>query len=303
MNDADVDKLGGTYRVVAPGPPDDQCDVGPTVHPDNNRLGLPLPDAWVEFEDLMIFAMNYGRVSPRVVPFLPEESTKALSLELAEVGVTEDGVLDVALRLEGNAGEVKGLSTVIAYDSTDLEFVSARLSDDMSSPLAPVFFWHASDGSSVQIDLAVLGTDVTVGGSGEVAVMTFRALGDEYALAFDSARIRNVDNGELAAALEGCESRPGNPTAFRLVQNSPNPFNPVTKVAYDVPREAAVAIRIYDVTGRLVRTLVDGAVEPGRHAAVWDGTNDAGERVASGVYLCTMEAGEFRGSRKMLLLK
>ena len=82
---------------------------------------------------------------------------------------------------------VWGLSAEIEYESAELEFVSARLSDDMSSPLAPVFFWHGYDDDSVQIDLAVLGTDVTVGGSGDVAVLTFRALSDEYSLEFAGA--------------------------------------------------------------------------------------------------------------------
>ncbi len=303
VNDADIDKLGGTYYVIAPAWPDNQCDVGPTVHPDNSRFGLPLPDAWVEFEDLMIFAMNYGHVSPRVVPFLPEESSKALSLELAELGASGESLIEIALRLEGNASEVKGLSTVLSYDSSELEFVSARLSDDMSSPLAPVFFWHASDGSSVQIDLAVLGTDVTVGGSGEVAIMTYRALSDEYALEFESATVRSGDNEDLVAGFEGIESKPEVPAAFRLVGNLPNPFNPVTKIAYEMPREADVAIRIYDVSGRLVRTLVDQRIEPGRHEAVWNGRNDTGEPVGSGVYFCTMDAEGFHGSHKMTLLK
>jgi hypothetical protein len=303
VNDADVDKLGGTYRVTSPGPPDDQCDVGPTVHPDNNRLGLPLPDAWVEFEDLMIFAMNYGRVSPRVVPFLPEESSKALSLELAELGASGERLVEIALRLEGNASEVKGLSTVLSYDSAELEFVGARLSSHMSSPLAPVFFWHGHDDGSVQIDLAVLGTDVAVGGSGEVAVLTFRTLSDAYGLEFEMASVRSADNEDLVAGFEGIASKPEVPTSFRLVGNLPNPFNPVTKIAYEMPHEADVAIRIYDVSGRLVRTLIDQVMEPGRHEAVWNGRNETGEPVGSGVYFCTMDADEFHGSHKMTLLK
>ncbi len=300
VNDADFDKLAGTYAASSPVIPDAECDVGPSD--DHSRVGVPEPDDFIGFEDLMMFAMNYGVVAPRVVPFLPDEATKALSLELAELG-SADGVLEVALRLEGNASEVKGLSTVLSYDATDLEFVSARLSDDMSSPLAPVFFWHGSDDESVQVDLAVLGTDVTVGGSGEVAVMTFRALSDEYALEFESATVRSGDNEDLVAGFEGIESKPEVPAAFRLVGNLPNPFNPVTKIAYEMPREADVAIRIYDVSGRLVRTLVDQRIEPGRHEAVWNGRNDTGEPVGSGVYFCTMDAEGFHGSHKMTLLK
>jgi len=77
----------------------------------------------------------------------------------------------------------------------------------------------------------------------------------------------------------------------------------VTRVAYHVPSESRVTIRVFDVTGRLVTTLVDGVVEAGRHAAVWNGTNDHGESVGSGVYFCTMETPDFRDSHKMTLLK
>ncbi len=301
VNDADFDKLAGTYAASNPVIPDAECDVGPTD--DYSRVGIPEPDDVIGFEDLMILAMNYGVVAPRVVPFLPDEATKALSLELAELGASGEGMIEIALRLEGNASEVKGLSTVVGYDSTELEFVSARLSDDMSSPLAPVFFWRGSDDERVQIDLAVLGTDVTVGGSGDVAVLTFQALSEGYTLEFASVDLRNADNEQLVVEFEGIESKPEVPAAFRLVGNLPNPFNPVTKIAYDVPREAAVAIRIYDVSGRLVRTLVDQRIEPGRHEAVWTGRNETGEPVGSGVYFCTMDAEEFHGSHKMTLLK
>jgi flagellar hook assembly protein FlgD len=90
---------------------------------------------------------------------------------------------------------------------------------------------------------------------------------------------------------------------FRLVQNVPNPFNPVTQIAYHVPHESGISIRIYDVSGRLVRTLVDSVTDPGRHVAVWDGSADSGGSVGSGVYFCTMEAPDFHESHKMMLLK
>ena len=301
----DILKLSDSYGTTNPVsyPGDAECDVGPTVHPDWNRLGLPKPDDVVEFEDAMIFAMNYGVVTARVVPFLPEEySPVQLALTLSEREMVGNEI-EVALRLEGNSGEVKGVSAEVAYDSNELEFVSARLSDDMSSPLADVFFWNGTQESRVLVDALVLGTDVTIGGSGDVAMLTFRMIGEGYSLDMESARIRNADNVELDAKLGGFESGGNTPLVFRLVQNAPNPFNPVTKIAYHVPSESEVTIRVYDVSGRAVRTLVDGVVEPGRHAAVWNGTNDKGESVGSGIYFCTMEAPDFHDRRKMTLLK
>jgi len=94
------------------------------------------------------------------------------------------------------------------------------------------------------------------------------------------------------------------PTRFALRQNTPNPFNPVTTIAYDVPASGGhVTITIYDVSGRRVRTLVDSPQEPGSLAAVWDGTDETGERVGSGIYYCRMRAGEFEQTTNLTLLK
>jgi hypothetical protein len=302
VNDADIDKLGGTYFVTSPAWPDNQCDVGPTD--DYSRVGIPEPDDFVGFEDLMIFAMNYGVVSPRIAPFFKApDYAEPLIVALAERSQNEAGEVEVALELRGNVSEIKGLSTIVAFDRSELEFVDARLGSEMSSPIAPVFFWGEEVEAGLQIDLAVLGTDVTIGGSGDVATLTFRKIGDSYGLSLRNAELRGADNGTIDALLDGIDSKPGDPLTFRLLENAPNPFNPRTSVRFHVPHESDVSIRIYDVSGRLVRELVDGVTEPGRHEAVWDGRSDSGQAVGSGVYFCVMEAEAFRGSQKMLLLK
>ncbi len=300
VDDADVDKLGGMYGS-APTGYFLECDVGPTD--DMSRIGVPEPDGVVQFEDAMILSMNYGVVSPRVVPFLPGVSGETLALKLVETTRHENGDVEIALRLAGNTTEVKGLSATIGYDAEKLALVSVELSEHMLSPLAPVFFWHGDDEGTLLIDLTVLGTGTTIGGSGDVAVLRFATLGGSYALGFEKAVLRGAENDDLFAELEGCESSPTAPIAFGLAQNVPNPFNPVTTIAYDVPEDAHVAIRIYDVTGRLVRTLLDGKIAGGRREVVWDGRNDSGDPVGSGVYFCAMVAGKFRTSTKMLLLK
>lgn len=94
------------------------------------------------------------------------------------------------------------------------------------------------------------------------------------------------------------------PDAFALRANVPNPFNPTTTIAYDVPQSGGdVSIAIYDVSGRLVRTLVDEHRSAGRYSAQWNGDDDAGWPVASGVYFYRMQAGPFHETRKMVLLK
>jgi len=93
------------------------------------------------------------------------------------------------------------------------------------------------------------------------------------------------------------------PRKFKLEQNYPNPFNPKATIKFETARPGNVKLVIYDVAGRLVRTLVDEHRDPNRYVVVWDGTNNAGSRVSSGVYFCRMVAGSFDRTYKMLLLK
>jgi hypothetical protein len=94
------------------------------------------------------------------------------------------------------------------------------------------------------------------------------------------------------------------PDAFALYQNVPNPFNPTTIISYDVPAGVGkVTLRIYDVRGRLVRTLVDGVQTPGEKRVVWYGRDNRGNRVATGVYFYRMTAPGVTVTKKMLLLR
>ncbi|MCK5617885.1 MAG: T9SS type A sorting domain-containing protein, partial [Candidatus Krumholzibacteria bacterium] len=84
----------------------------------------------------------------------------------------------------------------------------------------------------------------------------------------------------------------------------PNPFNPTTTIHYTVKRRANVSLRIYNVAGQLIRTLVDEAKTAGEvHTATWDGRNGAGQSVSSGVYFYKLVAKDFTQTKKMVLLK
>ena len=109
--------------------------------------------------------------------------------------------------------------------------------------------------------------------------------------------------GDLLAALP-VEDGDLPPAAFTVDSVYPNPFNPVTTISFEVPDGGAnVSLRIYDVSGRLIRTLVDGVAPSGLRSASWDGTNDAGEPVTSGMYFYRLTAPSFSETKKMLLLK
>jgi hypothetical protein len=93
------------------------------------------------------------------------------------------------------------------------------------------------------------------------------------------------------------------PLATKLSQNYPNPFNPVTTIKFGLKEKGHVSLRIYDVAGRLVRTLVDEVRKAGSYEELWDGKNNRGTHVASGVYFYRFKTRDFEKTRKMVLLR
>lgn len=93
------------------------------------------------------------------------------------------------------------------------------------------------------------------------------------------------------------------PEQFQLHQNYPNPFNPETSIAFDLPAMSDVSLRVYDLQGRLIRTIAHGRYKPGHYNIVWNGQNLSGEAVPSGVYVYQIITSEFTSCKKMILLK
>ncbi len=93
------------------------------------------------------------------------------------------------------------------------------------------------------------------------------------------------------------------PASYRLAQNFPNPFNPATTIRFDIREKGNVSLKIYNVAGQLVKTLVNEVRDAGSYNENWNGTNDTGSRVSSGVYFYKIESGNFTATRKMVLLR
>ncbi len=106
-----------------------------------------------------------------------------------------------------------------------------------------------------------------------------------------------------ASIASGVEEGRTNPMSFYLAQNYPNPFNPGTSIDYELPIQANVRLAIYDVRGAVVRSLVNQVQAAGVYGIRWDGRNQEGERVGSGVYMLRLDAGDVVLTRKMLLAK
>ena len=116
----------------------------------------------------------------------------------------------------------------------------------------------------------------------------------------------DVETSPATSVAEGYNVAP---TKFSLRHNYPNPFNPITQIPYQLPREGKVEICIYNLLGQKVCTVADEVQKAGYHTVRWDGRDELGREVGSGVYLCRMEAapksggGPFVRTIKMLLLR
>ena len=93
------------------------------------------------------------------------------------------------------------------------------------------------------------------------------------------------------------------PKNFALKQNYPNPFNPTTEIAYDLPKTTHVKLAVYNMLGQKVATLVDAKMPAGAYTVTWNGKDDRGRQMGSGIYIYQIEAGKFKATKKMLLMK
>jgi flagellar hook assembly protein FlgD len=93
------------------------------------------------------------------------------------------------------------------------------------------------------------------------------------------------------------------PAEYSLSQNYPNPFNPSTTIEFALPQGGNVIIKIYNMLGQEIKTLYSGQMESGRHRVMWDGMNNAGQKMGSGNYIYRLISGDFTESKKMILLK
>jgi hypothetical protein len=106
---------------------------------------------------------------------------------------------------------------------------------------------------------------------------------------------------EIVTGVE--DEAPSRPERVELHQNTPNPFNPRTTIEFALPVETFVQLVLYDASGRKIRTLLDERVPAGSTRVTWDGTDDSGRAVASGVYVYQLRSPSFTASRKMVLVR
>jgi YVTN family beta-propeller protein len=130
-------------------------------------------------------------------------------------------------------------------------------------------------------------------------------VGEAVMVSFDSYFMKSASS---LPKLEDEESEGSQlPLEFDLAQNYPNPFNPSTTIQLDIPQSMTTGVRVtlvvFNILGQVVKELLNEEMGPGRYSILWDGTNNDGRPVASGMYLCRFVAGEFARTNKMMLLR
>jgi photosystem II stability/assembly factor-like uncharacterized protein len=116
-------------------------------------------------------------------------------------------------------------------------------------------------------------------------------------------RLKQIDYDGSVNYLNEINVSVNNPAEFSLLQNYPNPFNPSTTINYSLPQNASVKLVVYDILGKEVRTLVNSREDAGRYQVQWNGLNNSGHAVSTGIYIYRINAGDFVHQKKMMFMK
>ena len=145
--------------------------------------------------------------------------------------------------------------------------------------------------------------EVIIGTSSDLRVIDIaQEAGGKYT--WSTYRSSNHRNGYFDVTLASTSSNDISiPTKYSLGNNYPNPFNPITRISYGLPKVSNVNITVHDINGRVVNLLIDSDQPAGEGSIIWNGKNDAGMSVAAGLYFYKMQAGTFHQTNKMILLK
>ena len=209
--------------------------------------------------------------------------------------------MKVEVGVAGAGSEVSAIALNVGYSSADLEFERYSLTSLTEEFMARV---EAKEGV-VKIGMA---NAHALASDGSLIKLYFR-MKETAPASLDFHLLSAMLNETLIDVVTGLAREVELPNTYGLSQNYPNPFNPETEISYRLPEPALVRLRIYNILGQEVKTLVSGYRAAGSYEVRWDGTNNAGMSAASGIYIYRFRAEnhnknvKFDKVRKMVLLK
>jgi len=279
-------------------------------------------DGDVDFADFIAFAASFNkdattvnggpipsakRVVPTLRPGVNDNVQLSLNLSSDKVLVGQTVMLNVVV---DNATSLQGFGFDLSYDTDKFEYVDAAPAQDdllkSGGAETPVFLKYQETPGEIAIANAIVDGSPSAG-AGNLVSLTFRVLTEfEDNARFEIASGIVFDGSKLSNPVVALGSLivESTPTEFALLQNFPNPFNPETTIKYNVAEGGNVSLRIYNVVGQVVRTLVAEQQSAGRYTVRWSGNDDRGVSVSSGIYFYQITAGsEFQDVKKLMLLK
>jgi hypothetical protein len=285
---SDISFLGAHYGVALGEPDALAClDIGPTA---NGWVdGLPQTDDRIDFEDLILFAINFGQArGPGLASRLAPATPRGTSLRLEVPGLPAIGETFDALLILDGGGDVQGLSAKLDYDPAVVEPVGVTKGALLARQSGPGAVFTPAPGS---IDAVVLGRGKGLVGSGELAHVVFRVLaaGDPR-ISLGTVDARDQVNRPVTLEPIASMNGPAPPERLMLAAGYPNPFEHIATIAFGLPRRGIVSLTVFDLQGRTVRHLMDGAAEAGWTRVRWDGRGDNGRLLASGAFVIRLAA-------------
>lgn len=290
----DLSLIGGVYGTSdGDALYEPTVDIGPTD--DMSVLGRPLTDDVVDFEDLILLGINYGAVAttpPRTQPV----RVPSLVLETSG-GAVVGGTHEVGLALAGGSG-LQGVSIALGWNPEIVRPVGLVAAEAARLQSGEILVLSPTPGV---VDAVAIGEAIL--GDGGLARVTFEVLapGDPD-IGVTTVIARDGTNAPLDLGVVEAAPAPV-PVVTRLFPSAPNPFRSVTGVAFDIASAGSASVRVFGVDGRLIRTLADGVLPPGAYHMSWDGRDDAGRSVSSGIYLLKFVADGVEGTQRIVRLR
>jgi len=223
---------------------------------------------------------------------------------IAELSLRNGGGTSLLLDLAYD-GFVRGIQFDLSADMASLLFGSPLLNELQEGVM--INSHTLEDGSTRVLAVNMNGGLLSFSADGFITVpVTINAgRGERVKVDISGVQLIGQDgqNIPVHAKGDGSVALELIPMQYALYQNFPNPFNPVTEIQFDVPDVSAVDLVVYNLMGQQVRRLVNGEIQAGYHRVVWDGLNDRGEPVSTGVYIYSLTSPSFHNTKKMVLLK
>jgi hypothetical protein len=220
-----------------------------------------------------------------------------------DAGVMKDGPYIEVLVGATGFGSVNAVHVDLEYDPAGLEFAGFEAGSLFEDPLVLGPF-DRKDRHVVDVTTATL-TGAVSAAEGAVGTVRFRVL-DEEKTDVRIVSFQTADGDwtvETQVSYENPVGASALPGVTRLVGNVPNPFNPTTEIRFELSKRTDVRLEVYNVSGQRVRTLASNSFAAGVHAVTWDGRDENGGSVSSGVYFYKLQAGEFSEAKRMTLVR